>query len=90
MRVSYTTAAKRAGFRIDVRGPRYHATFQDEPVWLTNDMRYDQLFRAATVVASRRSPRLKKVLLAGRAYIMGGTALHMVCTKPGRSSVLMH
>jgi SAM-dependent methyltransferase len=82
MRHSYTRLARKAGFDIDVRGPRYHATFNDSPVTLTADMRYDQLFRAATVVASRRSPRLQRALLAGRAYVMGGTALHMICTKP--------
>jgi SAM-dependent methyltransferase len=82
VRHSYTRLARKAGFEIDVRGPRYHATFNDSSVTLTSNMRYDELFRAATVVASRRSRRLQQALLAGRAYIMGGTALHMICTKP--------
>ena len=83
MRHSYTGLARKAGFELDVRGPRYHATFSDSDIMLTPDMRYDQLFRAATVMASRRSRRMQKALLAGRAYLMGGTALHMICTKPG-------
>jgi SAM-dependent methyltransferase len=83
VRWSYTGLARKAGFQVDVRGPRYHAAFQDAPITLTNDMPLNQLFRAATVVASRRIRPLQKALLAGRAYVMGGTALHMVCTKPG-------
>jgi SAM-dependent methyltransferase len=82
MRHSYTGLARKAGFDVDVRGPRYHAMFNDSHITLTPDMRYDQLFRAAAVVASRRSGPMQKALLAGRAYVMGGTALHMICTKP--------
>lgn len=81
VRASYTWAARRAGFAVDVRGPRYHETFRGGPILLSPEMRYDQLYRAATVMASRRSPWLRKLLLAGRAYVMGDTALHMVCTK---------
>jgi hypothetical protein len=44
-------------------------------------MPVNNLYRAATVMASRRSRRLRQALLAGRAYVMGGTALHMICTK---------
>ena len=66
-----------------MRGPRYHDTFQPgHSITLSERMRVDQLYRAATVMASRRSRRLRQALLAGRAYVMGGTALHMVCTKP--------
>ncbi|MGI8622756.1 MAG: methyltransferase domain-containing protein, partial [Solirubrobacteraceae bacterium] len=83
MRHSYTRLARRAGFEVDVRGPRYHATFQPgHAVSLSEDMRVDELYRAATVMASRRSRRLRQALLAARAYVMGGTALHMICTKP--------
>jgi SAM-dependent methyltransferase/uncharacterized protein YbaR (Trm112 family) len=83
MRWSYTSLARRAGFDVDVRGPRYHSTFQEGSLTLTPDMPVNQLYRAATVIASRRSRRLRQALLAGRAYVMGGTALHMVCTKRG-------
>jgi len=84
LRRSYTSLARRAGFEVDVRGPRYHDTFQPgHSITLSERMRVDQLYRAATVMASRRSRRLRQALLAGRAYVMGGTALHMVCTRPG-------
>lgn len=85
MRHSYTRLARHAGFEIDVRGPRYHSTFQPgESILLTEDMPVDQCFRAATVMASRRSRRLRQALLAARSYVVGGTALHMVCTKPAK------
>ncbi len=87
MRFSYTRLARRAGFEVDVRGPSYHATFNDHEITFLPEMRYDQRVRAVVVNASRGSRRLRQALLAGRAYVMGGTALHMVCTKPsGRRS----
>lgn len=83
MRHSYTLLARRAGFSIDVRGPRYHDTFQPgHSITLSERMRVDQYYRAATVMASRRSRHLRQALLALRAYVFGGTALHMICTKP--------
>lgn len=75
MRHTYTHLARGAGFDVDVRGPWYHALFNEFPIRVRSP-------RAAIVAASRRSQRMRQALLGVRAYVMGGTSLHMVCTKP--------
>jgi SAM-dependent methyltransferase len=82
MRHSYTQLARQAGFRVDVRGPRYHGVFQDTKYGVDDSMSVPRIYSTATAVAVRKSERLKKAVLAARAYVFGGTALHMVCTKP--------
>jgi SAM-dependent methyltransferase len=82
MRHSYTLLARRAGFEVDVRGPRYHGSFQEPALALDETMSIKRIYSTATAVALRKSERLKRAALAARAYVLGGTALHMVCTKP--------
>jgi SAM-dependent methyltransferase len=83
LRRSYTSLARRAGFTVDVRGPRYHALFGMQAPTLHGRMSVRDLYATATLVAAGRSKRLRRAVLAARAYVLGGTALHMVCTKPG-------
>ena len=82
MRHSYTGLARRAGFDVDVRGPRYHGTHQDVDYVISDRQSVPRIYAMATAMAVRKSPALKKLVLAARAYAFGGTALHMVCTKP--------
>jgi hypothetical protein len=48
---------------------------------LTEEMRTDEYFRAALFMATRKSRIIRRSILAARAYVFGGTALHMICTK---------
>jgi SAM-dependent methyltransferase/uncharacterized protein YbaR (Trm112 family) len=82
MRFSYTTLAKRAGFDIDVRGPWINGLFWPQPIGLSERMTDFQIVKATAAALIRRHPRLKSAALANRAYIRGGTSLHMICTKP--------
>jgi SAM-dependent methyltransferase len=82
MRHSYTSLARRAGFEVRVLGPRYHGTQRDERFVLHEGLSVPRLYLMATAVAVRKSPRLKAAVLAARSFLLGGTALHMVCTKP--------
>jgi SAM-dependent methyltransferase len=81
LRASYTLAARRAGFAVEVRGPRYHGAFRPGAIGLTPDQSAGQILRGAAAALVRRSPRAKAALLSARAYVTGDTALHMVCTK---------
>ena len=82
VRHSYVSAARAAGFDVDVRGPGYHGLFQTGGIGLSDRMSTGQVLVGAATQLARRSPVVKKAWLAGRAYLAGGTALHMVCTKP--------
>jgi len=82
VRASYTTLARRAGFRVEVRGPAYHGLFQRGGIGLSDRMTTRQVLTGAATQLARRSPVVKRAWLAGKAYVAGGTALHMVCTKP--------
>jgi SAM-dependent methyltransferase len=82
MRHSYTGLARRAGFQVEVRGPRYHGVFQDVQYRVDETMSLLRIYSTATAVAVRKSERLRKAVLASRSYLFGGTALHMICTKP--------
>ncbi len=82
MRHSYTGLARRAGFEVDVRGPRYHGVFQEDMLGVSHTTSLTQIVSTAATVAARKSRRLKQAILAARAYVLGGTALHMICTKP--------
>jgi len=81
MRCSYVHAARRAGFDIDVRGPWYHTIFGADQIGLSRRMTARQGFSAAAAHAVRRSERARRMYLAWKAYIDGGTALHMIATK---------
>jgi SAM-dependent methyltransferase/uncharacterized protein YbaR (Trm112 family) len=83
VRASYTRLARRAGFDVDVRGPRYHGIFRPGGIGLSDRMTTPQILKAAAGAIASRHESLRKATLASRAYIRGGTALHMVCTKPG-------
>jgi SAM-dependent methyltransferase len=82
MRFSYTRLARRAGFDIDVRGPWYHGMFRPHGVGLGTGMTDAQIARAALTAMAMRRPWLVRTILALRAYVVGGTALHMLATKP--------
>ncbi len=81
MRHSYTGLARKAGFDVDVRGPYYHGIFRPGEIGLSERMSSPQIVKAAAGAIVRRSDRMKRAALASRAYVRGGTALHMVCTK---------
>ncbi len=82
LRRSYVKAARDAGFDVDVRGPWYHTIFNTQPIGLSTRMTALQGFRAAAAHAVRRSPRARRAYLAWKSYVAGGTALHMLATKP--------
>jgi SAM-dependent methyltransferase/uncharacterized protein YbaR (Trm112 family) len=82
LRFSYVKAARDAGFDVDVRGPRYHTIFNADPIGLSARMTGRQGFQAAAAHAVRRSDRAKRAYLAWKSYVAGGTALHMLATKP--------
>jgi SAM-dependent methyltransferase len=82
LRASYTALARRAGFEVDVRGPGYHGLFQTGGIGLSDRMTTGQVLAGAATQLARKSPAIKRTFLAGKAYLTGGTALHMVCTKP--------
>ena len=80
MRHSYTGLARRAGFDVDVRGPLYHGVFHGG-IGISERMTVPQIWKAAGAATIHRSEPLKRAALAARSYVLGGTALHMVCTK---------
>jgi SAM-dependent methyltransferase/uncharacterized protein YbaR (Trm112 family) len=82
VRHSYVKAARRAGFRVDLRGPWLHAGFNDTAIALTPSMSAIRGFRAATTHALRKTERGRKAYLAWKAYVAGETSLYMVATKP--------
>lgn len=82
MRNSYTGLARRAGFRVDVRGPWYHGMYNPQGIRITDEMTPGQFARSMVAAVVRRAGPIKKLGLAVRAYATGGTALHMICTKP--------
>jgi len=81
LRFSYVKAARDAGFDVDVRGPWYHTIFSAEQIGLSRRMTALQGFSAAAAHAVRRSDRARRAYLAWKAYVAGGTALHMLATK---------
>jgi SAM-dependent methyltransferase len=81
MRVSYTHLARLAGFDVDVHGPFYHGIFQPGGIGLSDQMSMTQILRVSAVMGVRKSDWLKRAALAAYAYVLGGTALHMICTK---------
>jgi SAM-dependent methyltransferase/uncharacterized protein YbaR (Trm112 family) len=81
LRCSYVKAARDAGFDVDVRGPWYHTIFGAEQIGLSRRMTALQGFRAAAAHAVRRSDRARRAYLGYKAYVAGGTALHMLATK---------
>jgi SAM-dependent methyltransferase len=83
VRHSYVKAARDAGFAVDVRGPKYHTVFGSEEIGLSRRMTALQGFSAAAAHAIRRNERAKRAYLAWKAYVSGGTALHMLATKAG-------
>ena len=82
VRHSYVSAARRAGFEVELRGPWLLAGFNDA-ITLTPSMSAIRGFRAATTHALRKTERGRRAYLAWKAYIVGGTSLYMVATKPG-------
>lgn len=82
LRRSYVNAARDAGFRVDVRGPRLHPVFSEEPFGISPRMRIRDGFLAAAAHAARRDPRIGRAYLAWKAYVSGDTSLHMLATKP--------
>jgi SAM-dependent methyltransferase len=81
-RFQYVRAARRAGFTVEVRGPWYHRLFQWEPITISHRMGTWAVLRAALHMVARRQSWITKPYLAARSYLIGGTALHMVCRKP--------
>jgi SAM-dependent methyltransferase len=81
LRRSYVKAARDAGFSVEVRGPRLHPAFADEPFAISAQMTIKEGFLAAAAHAVRRDPRLGRAYLAWKAYVAGGTSLHMLATK---------
>ena len=81
LRFSYVKAARDAGFTVDMRGPEYHAIFNAKPIALSPQMTVAQGMQALAAHAVRRSDRAKRVYLAWKAYVAGGTALHMLACK---------
>lgn len=65
-----------------MRGPRHHTIFNEQPIGLSERMTARQGFQAAAAHAVRRSDRAKRAYLAWKSYVAGGTALHMLATKP--------
>ena len=82
VRASYTTLARQAGFDVEVRGPAYHGLFQKGGIGLSDRMTTAQVLVGAATQLARKSPAVKRAWLAAKAYVAGGTALHMICTKP--------
>ena len=80
MRFCYTTLAKRAGFDIDVRAPWIHGIFRPADS-VSERMNDRQILKAAAGALIRRH-RARRAALANRAYMRGGTSLHMICTNP--------
>jgi SAM-dependent methyltransferase/uncharacterized protein YbaR (Trm112 family) len=80
MRHSYTGLARKAGFDVDVRGPLYHGVFRGG-IGISDRMTTAQVWKAAAAATISRHEPLKRAALAARSYVLGGTALHMVCTK---------
>lgn len=85
LRATYTRLARRAGFAVQVRGPWYHGLYRPDGIGLSDGMTSGQILKAAAGALARRSERAKRAALASRAYVRGGTGLHMVCVKPGRA-----
>ena len=81
MRVSYTKAARDAGFDVDVRGPRVHPVFTDGTYTIGAGERIRDAVRLAAMHAARRDARLRRAYLAWKAYVDGRTSLHMVARK---------
>jgi ubiquinone/menaquinone biosynthesis C-methylase UbiE/uncharacterized protein YbaR (Trm112 family) len=82
LRRSYVKAARDAGLRVEVRGPRLHRAFSDEPFDIGPQMTIKEGLLAAAAHAVRRDPRLRRAYLAWKAYVAGATSLHMLATKP--------
>ncbi len=82
-RAGYVRRARKAGFEVDVRGPAFHGLFQLGGIGLSDRMSVGEVLAGTATQLARRSSALKRVWLAGRTTLFGGTSLHMVCTKPG-------
>ena len=82
MRFTYVRAARAAGFDVDVRGPFYNGLFNPKAISLSERMTDRQIVWAAAGAMARRRPWLMRASLTSRAYLRGGTGLHMVCTRP--------
>lgn len=82
VRNTYVRHARRAGLDVDVRGAGYHGMFRSGP-FVTGEGATDlQIIRTAMAALGRRRPRVRSAVLALRSYVIGDTALHMVCTRP--------
>jgi SAM-dependent methyltransferase len=82
LRHSYVSAAREAGFKIELRGPWLHAAFNDVTIGLSPNMSAIRGFRAATTHALRRTERGRRAYLAWKAYVTGGSSLYLLGTKP--------
>jgi SAM-dependent methyltransferase/uncharacterized protein YbaR (Trm112 family) len=81
-RHTYLRAARRAGFEVCLLGPRLHGIFRDEGWVLGPRTSTSHGFRLAVANAVRRSKRARKLFLAYKAYLAGGTSLYMIARKP--------
>jgi SAM-dependent methyltransferase len=81
----YYLAARRAGFRASVVGPRYLSAFSGDPVTLTRDVGVGTSLKFFALHFGRKSRALRRIYLAYRNVIRGGVALNMVCTKPAQA-----
>jgi SAM-dependent methyltransferase/uncharacterized protein YbaR (Trm112 family) len=84
VRRTYTHAARTAGFRLELLGPRIHGIFRDDPWTISRDTPFPQGLRLAAANAVRRSELAKRIFLAYKAYVVGDTSLYMLATKPSR------
>jgi SAM-dependent methyltransferase/uncharacterized protein YbaR (Trm112 family) len=82
LRHTYVRAARRAGFEVDLLGPRLHGIFRDEDWVLHAGAPALHGLRLAAANAVRGSERAKKLFLFHKAYVAGGTSLYMIGTKP--------
>jgi SAM-dependent methyltransferase len=80
MRRTYMSAAQRAGFTVNVRGPWLHPIFRDEAFGISPRMSVIEGFRAAGAHAVRRSRRTRNLALWWKSYV-GATSLHMTAVK---------
>lgn len=85
LRGSYVRAARAAGFAVEVRAPWTQDMFTQQDFVITPaTTAYDSLRMAANHII-RRWPPATRAMLAVTNYVTGGSAAHLVCTKPPSS-----
>lgn len=80
MRPSYVRAARGAGFSTELLGPRTIGTFNDGAWTIGAETPPGLAFRMAAAQLARRTPALRRAVLAWKTYV-DGNSLYMVATK---------